>query len=71
MVLHGRDDTAVPVARSIGRAEVVRKRIGDEMIDLHVEPGEHCYDRAVPLHTPWLKLKLVKVPEPRLGRKED
>jgi acetyl esterase/lipase len=72
LIIHGEDDSAVPVATSIEYTEAARKKFGDVSIDLHVEPGkEHGFDGELPLSTRWLEEKLAKVTELWLGRKDD
>lgn len=40
------NDTAVPVGGSVGFAEEVKNRFGDEIVDLRLELGEHGIDTA-------------------------
>lgn len=55
LILHGRDDSAVPVEGSVEFAEKARRIYGDEKVLLHTEPGEHGFDDTATLETPWLK----------------
>lgn len=72
LIIHGEDDSAVPVATSIEYTEAARKKFGDGLIDLHVEPGkEHGFDGELPLSTPWLEEKLAKVTELWLGKRDE
>lgn len=71
LILHGEEDTAVPVEGSLRWEAAAKAKFGGEKVTLHVEPGkEHGFDCAVPLETPWLKGYLGKVTELWLGRTE-
>ena len=61
LIMHGRDDTAVPVQGSYDFEEVARKKFGSGKVELVVEPGEHGFDGTATLNTPWLKQGLEKV----------
>ncbi|KAE8453399.1 hypothetical protein EG329_010260 [Mollisiaceae sp. DMI_Dod_QoI] len=67
LVLHGKDDTAVMVKGSIDFAEAVGRKLGDNKIDLIIQPGEHGFDAAIALDTPWLKEGLEKATKLWLG----
>jgi hypothetical protein len=41
-----KNDNAIPVGGSVGFAEEVKNRFGDEIVDLRLEPGEHGIDTA-------------------------
>jgi dienelactone hydrolase len=68
LILHGEDDTAVSVNNSTRFAELAKKKLGDNKIDLIVQPGEHGFDAELAGDTPWLKEGLVKVTELWLGK---
>lgn len=71
LILHGDEDSAVPIADNIEWTEAAKKKFGDNSIDLYVEPGgEHGFDCAVPLGTPWLSERLAKITELWLDTKE-
>jgi acetyl esterase/lipase len=63
LILHGRDDTAVPVEGSIRFAELVRRKFGSGKMDLRIEPGEHGFDAEATLDMPWLKDGLSRATE--------
>jgi acetyl esterase/lipase len=68
LILHGAADSAVPVEGSIKWVEAARKKFGDGKVKLHVEPGgEHGFDCAVPLSTPWLEEELKVITALWLG----
>jgi acetyl esterase/lipase len=66
-VLHGKDDSAVPVQMSVDFAEAVTKRFGADNIDLRIEAGEHGFDSTATLDLPWLSAGLKRVTELWLG----
>ena len=66
-ILHGREDTAVPVEGSFKFVDKVRQKFGDGKVSLHVEPGEHGFDDGATLETPWLKEGLEGVTARWLG----
>jgi len=72
LILHGDEDTMVPIGGTREWVELVKKKFGDktaEKFDIHIEPGaEHGFDVAVPLETEWLQEKLKKVTEVWLGK---
>jgi len=62
LILHGSEDTAVPVAKSIKWVDKIKQKFGEAKIDLYIEPGvEHGFDVELPLNTPWLEERLKKV----------
>jgi acetyl esterase/lipase len=64
LIIHGEDDTVVPIGGSIEFAEAVRDRFGEEKVDLRIVPGgEHGFDISATLDMPWLKERLSKVTE--------
>ena len=69
-ILHGRDDSTVPVEGSYKFVEKMRERFWDDKILLHVEPGDHGFDVMVSLETPWLKEGLKQVTKQWLGEIE-
>ncbi|KAI9816279.1 MAG: hypothetical protein M1827_001881 [Pycnora praestabilis] len=70
LILHGRDDTAVPVEGSHKFANKVNEKFGDGKVVLHTEPGEHGFDGAATLETGWLSEGLKKVTREWLGVSE-
>lgn len=67
LVLHGSDDSAVPVEGSVRWVEAAKKKFG-EKVKLHIEAGgEHGFDNFVPLETPWLQQELVEITAQWLG----
>jgi acetyl esterase/lipase len=71
LILHGKDDTAVPVEGSVRFAELVRQKFGSGKVDLRIEPGEHGFDGSATLDMPWLKEGLNRVTELWLGKTKD
>ncbi|OQV01702.1 hypothetical protein CLAIMM_07007 [Cladophialophora immunda] len=69
LVIHGRDDTAVPVEGSEKWVGKAREKLGDAKVALVVQPGEHGFDadENVTLDTPWLKDALVPITKAWLG----
>ena len=63
LMLHGEDDTAVPVEGSVRFAESVRERFGRGKVDLRIERGEHGFDGSATLDMPWLEEGLDRVTE--------
>lgn len=61
LIMHGSDDTAVPIKGSYDFEEAARKKFGPGKVDLIVQPGEHGFDGVATLETPWLKQGLEKV----------
>lgn len=69
LVLHGEEDTAVPVYGSIDWVAAATKKFGEGKIKLHVEPGgEHGFDCEIPLETPWLQEGLQTITALWLGQ---
>ena len=67
LILHGKDDTAVPVEGSVRFAELVKQKFGSGKVDLRIEPGEHGFDISATLDMSWLKEGLNRVTELWLG----
>ncbi|RDL37207.1 Uncharacterized protein BP5553_04640 [Venustampulla echinocandica] len=63
LIIHGKEDSAVPVEGSVEFADAVRGKFGAGKIDLRVEPGEHGFDGSATLEMPWLKDGLSRVTE--------
>lgn len=61
LIMHGSDDTAVPVQGSYDFEEAAKKKFGPGKVELVVQPGEHGFDGEATLETPWLKEGLEKV----------
>lgn len=61
-ILHGTEDTGVPVGTSLEFVDAVKVKFGVDSILLHLEPGaEHGFDDAATLETPWLKAGIDEV----------
>ncbi|OCT49213.1 hypothetical protein CLCR_05000 [Cladophialophora carrionii] len=71
LIIHGREDSAVPVEGSERWVERARQKFGEAKVELIVQPGEHGFDTdpTVTLETPWLKHGLVRITEAWLGGK--
>ncbi|KIY03564.1 uncharacterized protein Z520_00255 [Fonsecaea multimorphosa CBS 102226] len=70
LIIHGRDDSAVPVEGSEKWTAKAREKLGDDKVMLVVQPGEHGFDTAengVTLDTAWLKEALGPVTAAWLG----
>jgi acetyl esterase/lipase len=70
IILHGKDDTAVPVEGSVEFAEMASKRFGAK-VALCIQPGQHGFDNTANLNMPWLKDGLKQVTEEWLGEKNE
>jgi acetyl esterase/lipase len=72
LIIHGEDDTAIPVGTVIAFARAVRGRFGEGKVDLRIMPGaEHGFDTSATFDVPWLKEGLSKVTELWLGGTEE
>jgi alpha-beta hydrolase superfamily lysophospholipase len=72
LIMHGEEDTAVPVLGTKNWVQKVTAKVGEEqlseVLDLHIEPGaEHGFDSQVHFETEWLQEKLKKITEKWLG----
>lgn len=67
LIMHGRQDTGVPVEWSEKFVKLVKEKFGDEKVDLVIEDGQHGFDVAETLETSWVKEGLVKITEAWLG----
>jgi acetyl esterase/lipase len=68
LILHGQEDSGVPVEDNVEWVAAARKKFGEGKIMLHVEPGaEHGFDTAVPLETAWLQEALKPMTAHWLG----
>lgn len=61
LILHGKDDTVVPVAYSIELQHLLKERFSDSIVDLRVYPGEHGFDNTVNVDEAWLREGLSRV----------
>jgi len=68
LILHGKDDMAVPVEGSVRFAELVKQKFGSGKVDLRIEPGEHGFDGSATLDMTWLEESLSRMTELWLGR---
>ena len=66
-ILHGKDDSAVPVDYSIKFADRIKERFGEGKVDLRIRPGEHGFDSEVDVNEPWLQEGLSRVTSLWLG----
>ena len=55
LILHGREDTAVPVAGSERFVEALKSKLPGSAVRLNVRPGEHGFDGDATLEADWLK----------------
>ncbi|EXJ67371.1 uncharacterized protein A1O5_09384 [Cladophialophora psammophila CBS 110553] len=71
LIIHGQDDSAVPVEGSEKWVEKAKEKLGDDKVVLVVQPGEHGFDtnENITLETPWLKASLVPITAAWLGSK--
>lgn len=54
LIIHGEDDTAVPIGGSAAFADAVSGRFGEEKMDLRiVAGGEHGFDTLAASDMPW------------------
>ena len=69
LIIHGREDSAVPVEGSEKWAEKANEEFGGDKVKLVVQPGEHGFDMepSITLETPWLKNELVPITKAWLG----
>lgn len=69
LIMHGRDDTAVPVEGSQKWTDKAKQKFGDDKVDLVLQPGEHGFDNdpSVTLEMPWLKTALARITQAWLG----
>lgn len=61
LVIHGEDDSAIPVAESMKFSEILKKKFGDDIVDLRIRPGEHGFDEKSSVDEEWLKEGLRRV----------
>lgn len=67
-ILHGTEDSAVPVDGSIEWVAAAKNNTGQGKVKLHLEQGaEHGFDGETPLETPWLQEGLKVITENWLG----
>jgi acetyl esterase/lipase len=67
LILHGEDDSAVPVVYSIDLERRLKEKFGDSKADLRIRPGEHGFDTTSNVDEPWLKEGLSRVTTLWLG----
>ncbi|KAJ9615822.1 hypothetical protein H2200_001899 [Cladophialophora chaetospira] len=65
LIIHGKEDTAVPVEGSEKWVEKVKGKFGNEKVELILRPGDHGFDNepSITLEAPWLKDGLVTATE--------
>jgi dipeptidyl aminopeptidase/acylaminoacyl peptidase len=68
LILHGNEDSAVPVHGGIEWEAAAKKKFGEGKFMLHVEQGaEHGFEEGVPLETLWLQKDLEAITANWLG----
>ena len=55
LIVHGSEDTAVPVAGSKRFVEALEKRLPRSVVSLDVRPGDHRFDGDATMKEEWLK----------------
>lgn len=61
VVLHGSEDSVVPVEGSEKYVKLVKEMFGDKSIDLFIGPGDHGFDVEFTMETAGLKERLDKL----------
>lgn len=67
LILHGKDDSVVPVSSSVEFARIMEERFGREKVELRIEAGGHGFDSLAELDMPWLNGGLERVTELWIG----
>jgi len=70
LILHGEQDSAVPVEGSKKWTEAAKSKLGREKVSLILRPGEHGFDNDPSLtpETDWLKSELERITKAWLDR---
>ena len=55
LIVHGREDSAVPVIGSERFVEALKKKLPESAVKLDIRPGEHGFDGDTTLEEQWLK----------------
>lgn len=55
LIVHGREDSAVPVAGSERFVEAMKKKLPGSAVRLDVRPGDHGFDGDATIEEKWLK----------------
>ena len=55
LIVHGSEDTAVPVAGSERFVEALKRRLPESAVRLDVRPGDHGFDGDATMKEEWLK----------------
>ena len=55
LIVHGSEDTAVPVAGSERFVETLKRRLPESAVRLDVRPGDHGFDGDATMKEEWLK----------------
>ena len=55
LIVHGREDSAVPVAGSERFVEALKKKLPECAVRLDVRPGDHGFDGDATMEEKWLK----------------
>ncbi|PLB49689.1 alpha/beta-hydrolase [Aspergillus steynii IBT 23096] len=66
-ILHGEQDSAVPVDGSRKFVQFLQKNMPDTQVILHTEDGDHGFDALATLDMPWLKSALAMISKEWLG----
>lgn len=66
-ILHGNEDSAVPVSGSERFVEALKKTLPGSAIRLDVRPGDHGFDGDATLKEDWLKEDVEFITELLLG----
>jgi pimeloyl-ACP methyl ester carboxylesterase len=61
LIIHGKDDSVIPVAESVRFYEMLKNKFGDDAVDLRIRPGEHGFDEKTDLDEEWLQEGLRRV----------
>lgn len=54
LILHGHEDSVVPVAGSLRFVEALKKKLPESAVKLDVRPGDHGFDGDAKLEEQWL-----------------
>ena len=70
LIMHGREDSAVPIEGSEKWTQKAKGILGEDRVELVVQPGEHGFDTdpSITLETPWLKDSLIRITKAWLSK---
>lgn len=60
-ILHGEDDSVVPVEFTRTFEEYVNNKWATKMVNIFTQPGEHGFDNEIAIDAPWLRSSLEPV----------